>query len=604
MYNFGIDRLCIVKLLLILLLVQPAPPAYSFGFKTVQQARTETSSICNRTRAVGDAIVWLIEGVFNCEDVTDEQLAAATGILRVRNERNKEINLRLGDFDGLNSLTALDLSSIRLSSLPAGLFDDLTSLEALYLWGNSIETLPENIFHSLDALKWLYLDQNKLTSPPTRVFSGLTSLTVLDLKENGLSDLPDELFNGLSELESLDLGQNKLETLPGNIFKDLSSLKTLYLSENSLESLPNGIFDGLSSLEQLELRENSLSTLQTGTFDGLYSLKRLELSQNDIATLSGEALVGLKSLDVLHLGENKLESMPEKVFAGLTSLRVLGLWENSIHTLPGRIFDELTSLEVLGLHQNSIRLLPENIFVQQTQMPLSTFYLEGAYYDFPGLSLGSNPGAPFRPVVKAGTDQSVKAGTTVSLSGEAMGPWGDLVRWEWTQVDASDVPVQTSDLVGLEGGNTATPSFSAPMVDGEYHFKLVVTPANKGMETVLWGHARSAPDWVTVRVDLSTDVTDVPEKVDFTLRGNYPNPLNSFTNIMIDLPQVATVSVDLFNTLGQRVHQAEFPLVAAGASKLLPLNIPGLPSGTYVYRVTAQTQEELHVGRERMTLIR
>ena len=605
-------RLRLVELLLALLLVLPIR-AYSFSFKVAQKnypateshgIQSRTSNICNRTKLVRDAIVRLIEGVHNCEEVTNDQLAATTGVLNVSNRRLGK--LKPGDFDGLTSLTVLDLSSIRLSSLPAGIFNDLTSLEALYLWGNFIETLPEDIFHSLPSLKWLYLDQNELATLPAEIFHELTSLTVLDLRGNVLSDLPSEIFDRLINLESLDLSHNRLAVLPVRIFENLTALKTLYLWGNSLESFPNGIFDGLTSLERLGLWENSLSTLPTGTFDGLTSLERLELNQNDISILSDGVFDRLNSLEVLHLGNNRLQSLPKGIFADLSSLKVLGLWENSIHTLPLKIFDELISLQVLGLHQNSLHTLPENIFVKQTKMPLSTFYPEGDYYDFPGLSLGGNPGAPFSPTAQAGLDQAVNSATTISLFGKSSGPWGDLVRWQWEQVSApgSDMPALGSKLVDLAGKDTATPSFTVPMIGGEYHFKLVTIPANEGIATALWGHVESLPDWVTVHVNSPTDVTDLPEKVAFALQGNYPNPFNSFTNIIIDLPQTTAVSVDLFNTLGQHVHQVKFPLVATGASKLLPLNITGLPSGTYIYRITARVKEKLHVARGRMTLIR
>ncbi|MXW84055.1 MAG: T9SS type A sorting domain-containing protein, partial [Rhodothermaceae bacterium] len=76
------------------------------------------------------------------------------------------------------------------------------------------------------------------------------------------------------------------------------------------------------------------------------------------------------------------------------------------------------------------------------------------------------------------------------------------------------------------------------------------------------------------------------------------------TTILLDLPQVAAVTVDVFNVLGQRVHQEEFPAVAAGASEPLPLDVSHLSSGAYVYQVTARMGKEIHRAGGRMMRIK
>ena len=92
--------------------------------------------------------------------------------------------------------------------------------------------------------------------------------------------------------------------------------------------------------------------------------------------------------------------------------------------------------------------------------------------------------------------------------------------------------------------------------------------------------------------------------VDFKLLGNYPNPFNPSTTILLDVPQVAAVTVDVFNVLGQRVHREEFQAVAAGASRPLPLDASLLSSGAYMYQVTARMGKEVHRASGRMTLIK
>lgn len=561
-------------------------------------------NICSRTDEVRDAILRLIPNENDCRQVTSAQLASVTGILDVGYKGVS--SLKPGDFGGLTALEALSLGDNSLSTIPARIFDDLASLKVLYLWGNLLKTLPEGIFRRLTSLTWLYLEQNELHALPDGVFDGLTSLTVLDLSGNQFRKLPGGLFDGLTSLESLDLSRNELTVLPSGIFDGLISMEALSLENNFLGALPDGILDELTSLERLDLGDNSLSAISDGLFDQLGALESLDLRGNELDALSGEIFDGLGSLESLYLSDNSLRSLPDEVFNELISLEVLGLWENFLHTLPSGVFDELSHLNALSLADNSLGMLPDGIFEKMTMLPVSTLDSEGDFYDYPGLLLSGNPSAPFQPVVDAGADQSVGPGTTVSLHGHVTGPWGDYIRWRWVQVDGpnSDVPVMASQAVRLTGGDTATPSFIAPMVAGEVYFKAVGIPAGVGDPTELWGHANAAPDWVTVRVDMSTGTSDGAMVVDFALLGNYPNPFNSITRILADFPEPAAVSVDLFNMLGQRVQQTDLAILEAGPSRPLKLEVVGLPSGVYFYQVTARMGAGVQIATGRVTFIK
>ena len=76
----------------------------------------------------------VIPDTSDCAEVTDAQLAAITGDLRL-NDRGIT-RLRAGDFDGLSNLNVLDLQHNSLKSLPQGVFDDLTRLNRLRLNNN------------------------------------------------------------------------------------------------------------------------------------------------------------------------------------------------------------------------------------------------------------------------------------------------------------------------------------------------------------------------------------------------------------------------------------------------------------------------------------
>ncbi|MYD56673.1 MAG: T9SS type A sorting domain-containing protein [Rhodothermaceae bacterium] len=335
----------------------------------------------------------------------------------------------------------------------------------------------------------------------------------------------------------------------------------------------------------LNLGSRNLSGLQAGDFDGLNSVTGLDLRNNRLAVLPEGIFDDLTSLTSLHLGTNDLTTLPDGI--------------NELVSLPDGIFDQLTSLTRLGMAYNDLHTLPDGIFKNLTQLPLGWSISSSI-----GLSLNDNPGAPFRPVVNAGADLMVQSGTTVSIPGSVTGPWGDFVRWEWIQVDGLDSDIPISEPLPLTGGDTATPSFAAPMAEGDLHFRLVATPGHEGAPDESLGYANSDPDWVTVRVATATNTTEHPSVVDFALLGNYPNPFNPSTTILLDVPQVAAVSVEVFNVLGQRVHREDFPVVTAGPSKPLPLYVSHLSSGTYVYQVTAHVGEKVYHAGRRMTVVK
>ncbi|MGH7228055.1 MAG: PKD domain-containing protein [Nitrospiraceae bacterium] len=97
------------------------------------------------------------------------------------------------------------------------------------------------------------------------------------------------------------------------------------------------------------------------------------------------------------------------------------------------------------------------------------------------------------PTADAGSDLTVKAGTTVVLNGlRSMDPDGDPLQFEWAQIRGNKVP--------LLDPNTAKPTFVAPKVSTKrlLKFKLRVTDM-KGPDTMKGGD--SLPSFVNVWVE-------------------------------------------------------------------------------------------------------
>ena len=308
------------------------------------QAQTP-AGICDRTPQVRDSILDRIGSGTACGDATNTQLAAINGFLDLTDQGLT--SLKMGDFNGLTHLQALDLKVNALTALPEGVFHGLTNLQNLDLQTNALTALPENVFLGLTNLFGLSIRNNVLTAVPEDVFRGLTNLQNLSINANALTALPEDVFRGLTHLQILDLSHNALTTLSANVFRDLPNLQLLFLGSNALTALPEDVFLDLSNLRTLSLDDNALTALPEDMFRGLTKLHTLDLDDNALTALPEDVFRGLTNLQNLSLAGNALTALPEGVFRGLTNLRTLDLSYNFLTALPGALLDDLQAREGL-----------------------------------------------------------------------------------------------------------------------------------------------------------------------------------------------------------------------------------------------------------------
>ena len=139
-------------------------------------------------------------------------------ITSTTNNSIKILLQKIEEYKKFNS-TTLDLSNLKLTSIPENTFSELNNLKVLFLYNNSLSSIPENVFKGLNNLKELYLSNNSLSS------------------------IPENIFQELNNLEYLYLYNNSLSSIPENSFKELNNLKFLYLDIDKtsfkIKSLPN-----------------------------------------------------------------------------------------------------------------------------------------------------------------------------------------------------------------------------------------------------------------------------------------------------------------------------------------------------------------------------
>lgn len=104
--------------------------------------------------------------------------------------------------------------------------------------------------------------------------------------------------------------------------------------------------------------------------------------------------------------------------------------------------------------------------------------------------------------------------------------------------------------------------------------------------------------------DKITDVADQEQPGTFALHGNYPNPFNPSTTIRFDLPEAATVRVEVYDLSGRQVWATANRAFPAGTTQHLALDLQDLASGVYMYRLLANGATSLHTATGRMILLK
>jgi len=97
----------------------------------------------------------------------------------------------------------------------------------------------------------------------------------------------------------------------------------------------------------------------------------------------------------------------------------------------------------------------------------------------------------------------------------------------------------------------------------------------------------SLPIIVFDEISVGIQPSGLPPK--FTLHASFPNPAYSTIQIQFDLPYSSQISIEIVDLLGKHVMNISAGKIDAGFGVSIPVNIMGLSSGAYLYRVKAQS---------------
>lgn len=105
------------------------------------------------------------------------------------------------------------------------------------------------------------------------------------------------------------------------------------------------------------------------------------------------------------------------------------------------------------------------------------------------------------------------------------------------------------------------------------------------------------PSWPRLHADTTATISTHNESIInlLSLAQNYPNPFNATTTIHYDLPQTSTVTLTIFNLIGQKVAQPVSDARQSAGSHSIEFDASRLSTGIYFYQLNtgnnSQTQK-------------
>jgi hypothetical protein len=108
-------------------------------------------------------------------------------------------------------------------------------------------------------------------------------------------------------------------------------------------------------------------------------------------------------------------------------------------------------------------------------------------------------------------------------------------------------------------------------------------------------------DGIAINTLTGISGSQLPEK--FGLSQNYPDPFNPVTTIQYQLPQVAHVTLKIYNVLGQEVVTLADDVEAAGYKSVI-WNAGSVASGVYLYRIVMASGQTTFVDVRKMLVLK
>ncbi len=170
---------------------------------------------------------------------------------------------------------------------------------------------------------------------------------------------------------------------------------------------------------------------------------------------------------------------------------------------------------------------------------------------------------------------------------------GTMTEFYWVQVDSAlfyrlqvSIDSQFNNII-FESDNITIDSYliTEPLNQNSTYYWRVMSISDNELRNSEWSETYT----FTTGVRTSTEDELLPQE--YTLSQNYPNPFNPSTQIQYALPEATQVTLEVFNSVGQKVMELVNGQKSAGYHTAT-FDASGLSSGVYLYKLTTPSFTE------------
>ncbi len=191
--------------------------------------------------------------------------------------------------------------------------------------------------------------------------------------------------------------------------------------------------------------------------------------------------------------------------------------------------------------------------------------------------VSTDPDAPLHPHLSVPQNVSASniTSSAVDLSWDA--PYGDDEVEEYVVYRGGFDDIHIDDFEEIARTSSTNYTDEDLQESTDYHYRLAAV-STEGLIT-------DPTDITWVQTVTSTHEGDTP--LTFELMENYPNPFNPSTNIRYQIAESSTVTLEVYNVMGQRVRTLVNNQEQQAGQYMIEFNAESLASGMYIYRIEA-----------------
>ena len=164
---------------------------------------------------------------------------------------------------------------------------------------------------------------------------------------------------------------------------------------------------------------------------------------------------------------------------------------------------------------------------------------------------------------------------------------GTMTEFAWNEIESSaSYHLQVSADEGFSSTvfdssklGSASFTLTEPLSENTTYFWRMKSISDNELRNSEWS------DTLTFTTGVRTSIEDELIPQEYILSQNYPNPFNPSTQIQYALPEATEVTLEVFNSLGQKVMELVNGQKSAGYHTAT-FDASGLSSGVYLYKLT------------------